>query len=135
MVWIELKPTNTPAPDELESDTEDESPPTEPQTESESAEGSAAYDPVTGKINWDCPCLGGMAHGPCGPEFKEAFACFVYSEDEPKGINCVEKFKAMQDCFRLHPDIYGDGGSLYHDASSIARCSCLNRYYGRRECR
>ena len=25
------------------------------------------------EINWDCPCLGGMAHGPCGEEFKAAF--------------------------------------------------------------
>ncbi|KAF9464998.1 hypothetical protein BDZ94DRAFT_1160606, partial [Collybia nuda] len=61
-----------------------------------------------GEINWDCPCLGGMAHGPCGPEFREAFSCFVFSEDEPKGINCVEKFKGMQTCFREHPEIYGD---------------------------
>ncbi|KAH9944683.1 hypothetical protein B0H21DRAFT_779427 [Amylocystis lapponica] len=71
--------------------------------------GGGAYDPVTGEINWDCPCLGGMAHGPCGLQFREAFSCFVYSEKEPKGIDCVEKFKAMQDCFREHPDVYGDG--------------------------
>ena len=51
-----------------------------------------------------------MAHGPCGPEFREAFSCFVYSEKDPKGIDCVEKFKAMQDCFRAHPDVYADGG-------------------------
>ncbi|KAH9940422.1 uncharacterized protein BXZ73DRAFT_98858 [Epithele typhae] len=82
--------------------------------EGEAAEGSAngggggAYDPVTGEINWDCPCLGGMAHGPCGPEFREAFSCFIYSEEDPKGIDCVEKFKAMQTCFREHPDVYGD---------------------------
>jgi intermembrane space import and assembly protein 40 len=68
-----------------------------------------AFNPVTGEINWDCPCLGGMAHGPCGPQFREAFSCFVFSEEEPKGINCVEMFKAMQTCFREHPEIYGDG--------------------------
>lgn len=50
-----------------------------------------------------------MATGPCGEEFKAAFSCFVYSEQEPKGIDCVEKFKSMQDCFREHPDIYGEG--------------------------
>lgn len=77
--------------------------------EASDAGSGGAYNPVTGEINWDCPCLGGMAHGPCGPEFREAFACFVYSEDEPKGINCVEKFKGMQDCFRAHPDVYADG--------------------------
>lgn len=72
---------------------------------------SAAYDPETGEINWDCPCLGGMADGPCGEEFKAAFACFVYSEAEPKGVDCVEKFRGMQDCFRKHPDVYGNGES------------------------
>lgn len=77
----------------------------------EGEEGEGAFDPVTGQINWDCPCLGGMAHGPCGPQFREAFSCFIYSEQEPKGIDCVEKFKNMQDCFREHPDIYGEGES------------------------
>jgi len=47
-----------------------------------------------------------MADGPCGPQFKEAFSCFVFSEAEPKGIECVDKFKAMQDCFREYPEIY-----------------------------
>lgn len=69
---------------------------------------AAAYNPETGEINWDCPCLGGMAHGPCGEEFKEAFSCFVYSEAEPKGIDCVEKFKNMQNCFRKYPEIYSE---------------------------
>ncbi|KAF8806417.1 hypothetical protein BYT27DRAFT_7257150 [Phlegmacium glaucopus] len=72
------------------------------------ASGGGAFNPETGEINWDCPCLGGMAHGPCGPEFREAFSCFVYSEAEPKGINCVEKFQNMQNCFRAHPEIYAD---------------------------
>ncbi|KFY23264.1 hypothetical protein V493_05969 [Pseudogymnoascus sp. VKM F-4281 (FW-2241)] len=66
-----------------------------------------AFNPETGEINWDCPCLGGMAHGPCGPEFREAFSCFVHSTEEPKGMECIEKFKGMQDCFRAHPDMYG----------------------------
>lgn len=71
--------------------------------------GGGAFNPETGEINWDCPCLGGMAHGPCGPQFREAFSCFVFSEAEPKGMECIEKFKAMQDCFREHPDVYADG--------------------------
>jgi intermembrane space import and assembly protein 40 len=66
-----------------------------------------AFNEETGEINWDCPCLGGMAHGPCGEQFREAFSCFVFSKDEPKGIDCIDKFKGMQDCFREHPDIYG----------------------------
>lgn len=72
--------------------------------EETSSEG--AFNPVTGEINWDCPCLGGMAHGPCGEEFRAAFSCFVFSEDEPKGMDCIDKFKGMQDCFRAHPDVY-----------------------------
>ncbi|KAI9179726.1 Oxidoreductase [Blastocladiella emersonii ATCC 22665] len=63
---------------------------------------------ATGEINWDCPCLGGMAYGPCGEQFRDAFSCFVYSETDPKGIDCVDKFQAMQDCFREHPDVYAD---------------------------
>ncbi|ODQ59664.1 hypothetical protein WICANDRAFT_22698, partial [Wickerhamomyces anomalus NRRL Y-366-8] len=61
-----------------------------------------------GEINWDCPCLGGMANGPCGEEFKEAFSCFIYSEADPKGFDCIEKFKNMQTCFRKYPDIYSE---------------------------
>ncbi|KAK3353985.1 hypothetical protein B0T25DRAFT_545777 [Lasiosphaeria hispida] len=66
-----------------------------------------AFNPETGEINWDCPCLGGMADGPCGVEFKAAFSCFVYSKEEPKGIECIDKFQHMQDCFRQYPEIYG----------------------------
>ena len=31
-----------------------------------------------GEINWSCPCLGGMAVGPCGQDFRAAFECFHY---------------------------------------------------------
>lgn len=82
--------------------------PTEASVELESEAGQeGAFNPETGEINWDCPCLGGMAHGPCGTQFREAFSCFVYSTEEPKGMDCIDKFKAMQDCFRLYPDVYG----------------------------
>ncbi|KAK5086746.1 Oxidoreductase [Lithohypha guttulata] len=70
------------------------------------AQGEGAFNPVTGEINWDCPCLGGMAYGPCGEQFRNAFSCFVYSNEEPKGMECIEKFQAMQDCFRAHPEVY-----------------------------
>ncbi|CAO3662937.1 unnamed protein product [Rhizopus stolonifer] len=71
-------------------------------------ETQGAYNPDTGEFNWDCPCLGGMANGPCGEDFKASFSCFVLSEAEPKGYDCVEKFQAMQDCFRRHPEEYAD---------------------------
>jgi len=78
-----------------------------PEALEEEAGQEEAFNPETGEINWDCPCLGGMAHGPCGEEFKAAFSCFVYSTEDPKGVDCIEKFKGMQTCFQQHPDIYG----------------------------
>ncbi|XP_055371772.1 mitochondrial intermembrane space import and assembly protein 40-B [Condylostylus longicornis] len=59
-----------------------------------------------GEINWNCPCLGGMATGPCGVEFREAFSCFHYSQAEPKGSDCYDAFKTMQDCFSNYPSVY-----------------------------
>lgn len=40
-----------------------------------------------------------MAHGPCGEEFREAFSCFVHSTEEPKGMECIEKFKYVFECY------------------------------------
>lgn len=96
------------------------------QAEEESAGSGGAFNPVTGEINWDCPCLGGMAHGPCGIQFREAFSCFVFSEKEPKGIDCVEKFKAMQDCFREHPDVYGEGMKRLHALGARLIIWCID---------
>jgi intermembrane space import and assembly protein 40 len=81
--------------------------PGSPEALEEEAESQGAFNPETGEINWDCPCLGGMAHGPCGEEFKAAFSCFVYSTEEPKGMDCIDKFKGMQECFRKYPEVYG----------------------------
>lgn len=81
--------------------------PGSPEALEQEAEQQGAFNPETGEINWDCPCLGGMADGPCGEEFKAAFSCFVYSTEEPKGMDCIDKFQHMQDCFRKYPEIYG----------------------------
>jgi intermembrane space import and assembly protein 40 len=70
-----------------------------------------------GEIDWDCPCLQGMAHGSCGEAFKTAFTCFVSSTANPKGSDCVEHFVAMRDCMVAHPEDYPD---LANDASSPA---------------
>ncbi|XP_076469290.1 mitochondrial intermembrane space import and assembly protein 40-B-like [Babylonia areolata] len=59
-----------------------------------------------GDINWSCPCLGGMASGPCGVQFREAFSCFHYSQAEPKGADCYESFRKMQDCMQGYPELY-----------------------------
>ncbi|KAL9615470.1 MAG: hypothetical protein Q9167_000148 [Letrouitia subvulpina] len=79
----------------------------------EEASQQGAFNEETGEINWDCPCLGGMAFGPCGEQFRAAFSCFVFSKEDPKGMDCIENFKNMQDCFREHPDVYG--GELEED--------------------
>lgn len=81
--------------------------PSSPEGLEEEASQQGAFNEETGEINWDCPCLGGMAHGPCGEQFREAFSCFVFSKEEPKGVECIEHFKNMQNCFREHPEIYG----------------------------
>ncbi|QDS70782.1 hypothetical protein FKW77_004154 [Venturia effusa] len=108
-----------------------------PEQFEEEVEQQGAFNEETGEINWDCPCLGGMADGPCGPDFKEAFSCFVFSKEEPKGLDCIDKFKHMQDCFRAHPDIYGaeleddeediqgEGGSKAPVAASAEEASPL----------
>ena len=74
-----------------------------------------------GEINWNCPCLGGMATGPCGVEFREAFSCFHYSEAEPKGSDCVELFKEMQSCMTHYPALYDnrDGKGDDDDEDSL----------------
>mgnify|MGYP001794010342 CR=1 FL=1 len=62
---------------------------------------------ANGEINWDCPCLQGMAYGPCGGQFRAAFSCFHYSEAEVKGSDCIDQFRDMQQCFVKYPEIYG----------------------------
>ncbi|XP_075406204.1 mitochondrial intermembrane space import and assembly protein 40 isoform X2 [Tenrec ecaudatus] len=59
-----------------------------------------------GDINWNCPCLGGMASGPCGEQFKSAFSCFHYSTADVKGSDCIDQFRAMQECMQQYPDLY-----------------------------
>ena len=63
-----------------------------------------------GEINWSCPCLGGMATGPCGVQFRDAFSCFHYSNAEPKGSDCYEAFRSMQECFTQYPTVYNKAG-------------------------
>ncbi|KAG5838429.1 coiled-coil-helix-coiled-coil-helix domain containing 4b [Anguilla anguilla] len=60
----------------------------------------------SGDINWNCPCLGGMASGPCGEQFKSAFSCFHYSKEELKGSDCLDQFRGMQECMQRYPELY-----------------------------
>lgn len=70
---------------------------------------------ANGEINWDCPCLGGMASGVCGEQFKSAFSCFHTSQSEPKGSECIDQFRTMQECFNQYPEIYGEFESVDED--------------------
>lgn len=108
-----------PGPDAAPVGAEGEAP-----ADGEGAGQQAAFNPETGEINWDCPCLGGMAHGPCGEEFKTAFSCFVFSETDPKGMDCIDKFQGMQTCFKQYPEIYGaeltdDGDDDGEDTAAV----------------
>ncbi|XP_049566200.1 mitochondrial intermembrane space import and assembly protein 40-like [Orcinus orca] len=59
-----------------------------------------------GDLSWNCPCLGGMASGACGEQFKAAFSCFHCSTEDVKGSDCVDQFRAMQECMQKYPDLY-----------------------------
>ena len=74
---------------------------------------------ANGEINWDCPCLQGMAYGPCGEQFKAAFSCFHYSEADPKGADCIPQFRDMQECFVKYPEIYGKDDELDEEEDSM----------------
>lgn len=51
-----------------------------------------------------CPCLGDLKEGPCGPVFVHAFGCFIRSEHEDKGMDCLPQFSAFQACLQKHPE-------------------------------
>jgi hypothetical protein len=55
-----------------------------------------------------CPCIDSMRDGPCGDEFISAYRCFLESDSEPKGMDCVELFSSMQSCMAEHPEHYLD---------------------------
>jgi mitochondrial intermembrane space import and assembly protein 40 len=103
------------------SKSEDDAPPPEDEPEPSDrpvsvedltgqAEEEGAFNPETGEINWDCPCLGGMAHGPCGEEFREAFSCFVFSNEEPKGIDCIDRFRCVCVCVCVKKSLLANEG-------------------------
>lgn len=54
----------------------------------------------------NCPCIDAMKEGPCGGDFISAYRCFLESDTEPKGMDCVDKFAAMQTCMADHPEEY-----------------------------
>lgn len=63
-----------------------------------------AINPITGEINWDCPCMGNNNKGPCAELFKKAFRCFVENRDNLD--KCQNKFIKMQECQVKYPSLY-----------------------------
>ena len=60
-----------------------------------------------------------MASGPCGIDFKEAFSCFHYSKEEVRGSECLEQFRAMQECMQRYPELYPEeNDKVQHEQSS-----------------
>ncbi|XP_054153336.1 mitochondrial intermembrane space import and assembly protein 40-like [Oppia nitens] len=94
---------------------EDHSKPSTVELTDESADEPRGLILPNGDINWNCPCLGGMASGPCGYQFREAFGCFHYSTAENKGEDCVDKFTEMQDCMSQYPNLYSRDKDIADD--------------------
>ena len=61
-----------------------------------------------GEINWDCPCLGNLPNGPCGPAFREAFSCWAENKNDQEAFasKCFENFTEWELCLSEHRDIY-----------------------------
>lgn len=79
-----------------------------------------------------------MADGPCGEEFRAAFSCFVFSEEDPKGMECIDKFQGMQNCFREHPEVYaaeleGDDNEQLEEGLEVERKELVKEIEERRK--
>ncbi|CAL1289809.1 unnamed protein product [Larinioides sclopetarius] len=59
-----------------------------------------------GEINWGCPCLGDAAIGPCSVEFRASLGCFHRSTADPKGSDCLQEFRDVNDCMERYPDLF-----------------------------
>ncbi|XP_035234002.1 mitochondrial intermembrane space import and assembly protein 40-B-like [Stegodyphus dumicola] len=47
-----------------------------------------------------------MAVGPCSVEFRESLTCFHNSTADPKGSDCLEQFREMNECMARYPALY-----------------------------
>lgn len=68
-----------------------------------------AINPITGEINWECPCMGNNPKGPCGELFKVAFKCFIKNQDNPN--TCKELINTMQKCQEKYPKLYTESNT------------------------
>ena len=67
-----------------------------------------------------------MADGPCGDTFKEAFTCFVRSDTDPKGSDCMEQFSSMHVCLTAHQDYYSSDDDEEGEATPPATSDSLD---------
>eukprot|EP00239_Pterosperma_sp_CCMP1384_P004769 CAMPEP_0197856836 /NCGR_PEP_ID=MMETSP1438-20131217/29327_1 /TAXON_ID=1461541 /ORGANISM="Pterosperma sp., Strain CCMP1384" /LENGTH=121 /DNA_ID=CAMNT_0043472429 /DNA_START=104 /DNA_END=469 /DNA_ORIENTATION=- len=56
----------------------------------------------------DCPCVADLKEGVCGPNFIEAFSCFIRSTEEEKGSDCLPAFQGLQMCMFNNADHFSD---------------------------
>mmetsp|Transcript_19992 Transcript_19992/g.27683 ORF Transcript_19992/g.27683 Transcript_19992/m.27683 type:complete len:104 (-) Transcript_19992:206-517(-) len=45
-----------------------------------------------------CPCVTDIKEGACGQPFVESFSCFIRSQAEEKGSDCINVFQGLQEC-------------------------------------
>uniref|UniRef100_A0A8C4RC32 Coiled-coil-helix-coiled-coil-helix domain containing 4b n=1 Tax=Eptatretus burgeri TaxID=7764 RepID=A0A8C4RC32_EPTBU len=76
-----------------------------------------------GEINWNCPCLGGMASGPCSDPFKAAFSCFHKSQEDMRGSDCLNQFRDMQECMQRYPELYPQDDEPQEDSEKAPQHS------------
>ncbi|CAN6245258.1 unnamed protein product [Urochloa humidicola] len=54
----------------------------------------------------ECPCLDDLKRGPCGSQFIDAFLCYLKSNKEEKGSDCVDPFIALQNCIKENKEAF-----------------------------
>lgn len=45
-----------------------------------------------------------LVQGPCSDSFKDSFACFMRSQHETKGMDCITQFEGFQACLHRNPE-------------------------------
>lgn len=80
------------------------------QLSQEMLEGGEGGESVEERIEraLACPCVAELREGACGEAFKGAFACFMRSQAEEKGSDCVEQFITLQSCVVDHPEEFSE---------------------------
>lgn len=56
-----------------------------------------------------------LVQGPCSDSFKDSFSCFMRSQHETKGLDCISQFEGFQACLHRNPEYAEEmlqGGSV-----------------------